>query len=187
MVTLGTDSHKATHTFVAVDEAGAQLSQSTFRADEEGHLKALKWAGQWCDRRWALEDCRHLSRRLERDLLGAGEKVVRVPPKLMAGARNSARTRGKSDPIDALAVARAAQREPGLPAAELDGPSRELRLLVAHREDLVAERVAIASYQEIVRWLGLDDPTTRGMLEGILAMEEEHADDLVNLLKKLGS
>lgn len=55
------------------------------------------------------------------------------------------------------------------------------------KEDLVAERVAIASYQEIVRWLGLDDPTTRGMLEGILAMEEEHADDLVNLLKKLGS
>jgi len=55
------------------------------------------------------------------------------------------------------------------------------------KEDLVAERVAIASYQEIVRWLGLDDPTTRGMLEGILAVEEEHADDLVNLLKKLGS
>ena len=55
------------------------------------------------------------------------------------------------------------------------------------KEDLVAERVAIASYQEIVRWLGLDDPTTRGMLEGILAMEEEHADDLRNLLKKLGS
>jgi len=149
MVTLGTDSHKATHTFVAVDEAGAQLSQSTFRADEEGHLKALKWAGQWCDRRWALEDCRHLSRRLERDLLGAGEKVVRVPPKLMAGARNSARTRGKSDPIDALAVARAAQREPGLPAAELDGPSRELRLLVAHREDLVAERTRV---QNRLRW-----------------------------------
>lgn len=54
------------------------------------------------------------------------------------------------------------------------------------REDLVAERVAIASYQEIIAWLGLADTTTRRMLEDILAVEEEHADDLVNLLKELG-
>jgi bacterioferritin len=50
------------------------------------------------------------------------------------------------------------------------------------KEDLVAERVAIASYQEIVRWLGNDDPTTRVLIESILAVEEEHADDLLNLL-----
>jgi bacterioferritin len=49
-------------------------------------------------------------------------------------------------------------------------------------EDLVAERVAIETYSEIIRWLGNDDPTTRGMIEGILKVEEEHADDLVNLL-----
>ncbi|MHB8682317.1 MAG: ferritin-like domain-containing protein [Acidimicrobiales bacterium] len=54
------------------------------------------------------------------------------------------------------------------------------------REDLVAERVAIASYQEIVRWLGDKDPTTRSMIEQILAVEEEHADDLLNLLDVLG-
>jgi transposase len=65
---------------------------------------------------------------------------VRVPPKLMAHARDSARSYGKSDPIDALAVARAALREPDLPTAQLAGPDRELRLLVDHREDLVAER-----------------------------------------------
>ena len=65
---------------------------------------------------------------------------MRVPPKLMAKARDAARTYGKSDPIDALAVARAALRHPDLPGAQLDGPSRELRLLVDHREDLVAER-----------------------------------------------
>jgi bacterioferritin len=52
------------------------------------------------------------------------------------------------------------------------------------REDLVAERVAIASYQEIIRWLGDNDPTTRILLEGILATEEEHADDLLNLLQQ---
>src|SRR5204862_8020019 len=100
---------------------------------------------RWADRcgpgrRWAVEDCRHLSRRLEADLRAAGEGIVRVPPKLMAHARDSARSYGKSDPIDALAVARAALREPGLPVARLDGPERELRLLVDHREDLVAER-----------------------------------------------
>jgi bacterioferritin len=55
------------------------------------------------------------------------------------------------------------------------------------KENLVAERIAIDSYREIVGYLGNDDPTTRRMMEGILAIEEEHADDLVNLLKELGS
>src|SRR4029079_3788831 len=83
-----------------------------------------------------------LSARLERDLLGFGQKVVRVPPKLMAQTRASARTRGKSDPIDALAVARAALREPDLPVASHDAVSRELKLLVDRREDLVKTRTA---------------------------------------------
>ena len=53
------------------------------------------------------------------------------------------------------------------------------------REDLVAERIAIDSYGEMIRYLANDDPTTRRMLEGILAMEEEHADDLAALLERL--
>jgi bacterioferritin len=53
------------------------------------------------------------------------------------------------------------------------------------KEDLVAERIAIESYAEMVRFIGNGDPTTRRMMEGILAMEEEHADDLANLLKAL--
>jgi transposase len=72
-----------------------------------------------------------------------------VPPKLMAAARDSARTRGKSDPIDALAVARAALREPDLPTACHDEASREIKLLVDHREDLVAERTRM---QNRLRW-----------------------------------
>jgi len=59
-------------------------------------------------------------------------------------------------------------------------------LLDMIKEDLVAERIAIDSYREIIQYLGNDDPTTRRMMEGILAMEEEHADDLVNLLDDLG-
>ena len=54
------------------------------------------------------------------------------------------------------------------------------------KEDLVAERIAIDSYREIIQYLGNDDPTTRRMMEGILAMEEEHADDLVSLLDEIG-
>ena len=142
MVILGIDAHKRTHTVVAVDDAGRQLGQKTTMATStETHLEFVRWADQFgAERSWAVEDCRHLSRRLERDLLAAGEAIVRVPPKMMAHARDRARTYGKSDPIDALAVARAALREPDLPVARLDGPARELRLLVDHREDLVAER-----------------------------------------------
>jgi len=54
------------------------------------------------------------------------------------------------------------------------------------REDLVAERIAIDSYREIVAYLGDNDPTTRRLMEEILAKEEEHADDLANLLEDLG-
>ena len=142
MVTLGIDAHKRTHTVVAVDEVGRELGVKTTTATTSGdHLEMLRWAEQFGpDRIWAVEDCRHLSRRLEADLLAAGERIVRVPPKLMAHARDAARTYGKSDPIDALAVARAALRHPDLPTAQLEGPTRELRLLVDHRDDLVAER-----------------------------------------------
>jgi transposase len=142
MVVLGIDAHKRTHTVVAVDEAGRQVGMRvTAATSTAAHLDLVRWADQFGgDRRWAVEDCRHLSRRLEADLLAAGETIARVPPKMMAHCRDSARTYGKSDPIDALAVARAALREPGLPAARLDGPERDLRLLVSHREDLVAER-----------------------------------------------
>ena len=59
-------------------------------------------------------------------------------------------------------------------------------LLDMIKEDLVAERIAIDSYREMINYFGGDDPTTRRMLEGILAMEEEHADDLVSLLEKMG-
>ena len=55
------------------------------------------------------------------------------------------------------------------------------------REDLVAERIAIATYAEIVRWLGTDDTTTRRMIEEILAVEEEHADDMAKLLVRIGA
>ena len=86
MVILGIDAHKRTHTVVAVDEAAASSANDD---DGDDHRLIIS---SWCagpsssasERRWAVEDCRHLSRRLERDLLAAGERIVRVPPKLMA-------------------------------------------------------------------------------------------------------
>jgi transposase len=126
---------------VVVDRAGRQLDQTTVAARTLGHGQLVGWARtRWPERLWAVEDCRHVSGRRERDLLAAGERVVRVPPRLMAGARQPGRTAGTSDPIDALAVARAAVREPDLPSAGHDQASWEVKLLVDHREQLVAER-----------------------------------------------
>ena len=144
MVVVGADVHKRTHTFVAVDQAGRKLGEKVVAATTVGRHKALVWARVEFGNElvWGIEDCRHLSARLERDLLSAGQQVVRVPPKLMARTRASARTRGKSDPIDALAVARAVLREPDLPVASHDAVSRELKLLIDRREDLVAQRTS---------------------------------------------
>jgi transposase len=143
MVMIGTDSHKRTHTVVALDDVGRRVGEKTVAATSDGHLVLVQWAGQWEQVTFALEDCRHLTRRLERDLLTAGQRVKRVPTRLMAGARRGARQPGKSDPIDAEAVALAALRHPDLPVAELDGPTREVKLLVDHRRDLVAERTRV--------------------------------------------
>jgi transposase len=144
MIVLGADVHKRTHTFVAVDERGRKAAEKVVPATTEGHLTALAWAKTVFgdDLLWGIEDCRNLSARLERDLLSAGQKVVRVAPKLMAHERAGARTRGKSDPIDALAVARAVLRHPDLPIAAHDDVSRELKLLTDRREDLVGQRTA---------------------------------------------
>ena len=142
VVFIGADVHKDSHTFVAVDAVGKKIGQITVVANC-GHEKAYVWARKSFvdqDRRWGLEDCRHLTARLERDLLAHGEPVLRVHPKLMGAQRALARTRGKSDPIDALAVARALTREEELPEAVTDQDAREIKLLLSRREDLVAER-----------------------------------------------
>jgi len=164
MVVLGADLHKRSHTIVVIDATGRQLAEKTVPATDAGHLELRRWAAQWPERTWGLEDCRHLSRRLDAELVRAGESVVRVSPKLMAGARRSGREPGKSDPIDALAVARAVLREPDLPVASLDGPDREVRLLVDHREDLVGERTR---HEQRLRWflveLAVAEPAPRSL------------------------
>jgi transposase len=152
VIVIGVDAHKRTHTVAVVEELTARaVGELTATADEDGHRRLLDFAREHgAERVWAIEDCRHVSGALERFLLHAGESVIRVPPSLMAGARKSARTRGKSDAIDALAVARSAIREPDLPRAFLPGPEREIALLVDHRSNLVHDRTRACKR---LRWL----------------------------------
>jgi transposase len=144
MIVIGADIHKSTHALAAVSGGGGVVAgELEIRADEAGHLGALRWARALDDERvWAIEDCRHLSRRLEQALIAAGERVVRVPPRMMGQARRGEREPGKSDQIDARAVARAVVREgvERFPAAFLDERALEIRLLADHRTDLVTER-----------------------------------------------
>lgn len=151
MIVIGVDAHKATHTAAAVNRQTAELlDQVTVKARERGHQELLAWAKALDeDRVWAIEDCRNMSGGLERLLLLAGERVLRVPPKLMASQRKTSRTFSKSDPIDALAVARAAIREPDLPAATLPGIEQEIGFLVDHRDDLVSDA---SGHQRRLRW-----------------------------------
>jgi transposase len=156
MIVIGLDVHKLSVTAVAVDEAGRQLSETTVPV---GSDELLGWAVALAgERLWAVEDCRQLTRWLERQLLAVGEELVRVPPKLTVPERRAGRTRGKSDPIDALAIARAALREPGLSRPRPDEQRyREIKLLVDHRDDLVDQR---RRTQQRLRWhLFQLDPT----------------------------
>nr|WP_263008721.1 transposase [Nonomuraea phyllanthi] len=115
------------------------------QARDHGHVQLLIWARKLApeQRVWAVEDVRHVAGGLVRDLLAAGKIVIPVPPNRTAGERRGGRERGRSDPIDALAIARLALREPDLPTARLDEQTRPIRLLVDHREALVAERTRL--------------------------------------------
>src|ERR671923_158516 len=82
MIVIGVDTHKRTHALAAVDECtGRVRGRREIKADEPGHLPAVRWArGLDEERVWAIEDCRAVSRRFEQTLLAAGERVVRVAP-----------------------------------------------------------------------------------------------------------
>ena len=153
MIVIGADTHKDTHTAVAVaDGTGQLVDELTAAARKAGFAQHLDWArGLDPDRVWAIEDCRHVSGGLERFLIASGERVVRVPPKLMGKSRKGSRERGKSDPIDAANVARAALQEgvENLPAAYLDEEAMEIKLLLDHRENLVRART---DDQRRLRW-----------------------------------
>jgi transposase len=115
-------------------------------------FEGVSWARGLDEARvWAIEDCRHVSRAFEQALIAAGERVVRVAPHRMGASRRGEREPGKSDQIDALAIARAVVKDgvERFPAAHLDQAAMEIRLLSDHRKDLVAERTRM---QNRLRW-----------------------------------
>jgi transposase len=107
MIVLGADMHKSSHTIAAVAATtGEMLADKTAAVGARGFDQMLQWARtRGRERVWALEDCRQMSGSFERFLIARG--VVRVATRLMANSRRSSRERGKSDRIDARAVARA--------------------------------------------------------------------------------
>jgi transposase len=153
MIVIGTDTHKRTHTAVAVVAGTGELSSElTTSARPAGFAEMLAWAQRLDGERiWAIEDCRHVSGGLERFLVQRGERVVRVAPKLMGASRKGARSAGKSDSIDALAIARAALAEgpEHLPLATVDEQAHEIKLLLDHHDDLVTQR---SDDQRRLRW-----------------------------------
>jgi transposase len=184
VIVIGVDAHSQTHTAAAVNrQTGEQLAVKDVIARESGHQALLAWGrGLGDERVWAIEDCRNLSGALEQLLIAAGERVLRVPPKLMAKERKTVRSFGKSDAIDALAVARAVLREPDLPEARPPGPERELRLLSDHRDDLIQEGTR---YQRRLRWhLHELDPELAPALRG--AAKKRNLDRLSRQLARMG-
>ena len=141
-VLIGVDPHKASLAVAAVEEAtGELLERASFPQDRAGLSALERWAKQFPERRWAMENARGLGRHLAGRLAATGEAVVDVPPKLSAKVRvlSSGNAR-KNDGLDALATALAASRNERLAAMDPEADSEVLRLLCERREDLVAER-----------------------------------------------
>jgi transposase len=153
MIVIGADTHKRNHTLVALDaQTGAVRGQTAIAASDAGSLDALRFAADLDERRvWAIEDCRHVSARLERALLAAGERVVRVPAGMTGQTRKISREAGKSDPIDARAVALVVVRDgvESFPVAFTDEHAMEIRVLCDYRDQIICERTRLINR---LRW-----------------------------------
>lgn len=156
MVTVGVDPHKNSHTVAIVDQAGRRVGRALTVANDPSAVdKLIAWVGRHTAGgpvRFAIEDGRGLARQLATALVVAGYPVVWVPVRLMVEARRLLPTRGKSDPIDALAAAKAAQNPDNaryLAAHRADEIGRDVRHLVDERRDTVTDRTRKIS---TLRW-----------------------------------
>jgi transposase len=153
MIVIGADTHKRNHMLVAVDgQTGALRGQREIPASDAGSLDALRFAAGLAEERvWAIEDCRHVSARLEAALIAAGERVIRVPTGMTSQTRKVSRQAGKSDPIDARAVALAVVRDgvESFPVAFTDEHAMEIRVLCDYRDQIICERTRMINR---LRW-----------------------------------
>jgi transposase len=156
MLTVGIDPHKKTHTAVLVDERGHRVGHALKVADSpEAAAKLITWVAKYASGRsvrFAIEDGRGLARRLANTLVTVGQEVWWVPVRLMAEKRRKNGRRGKSDPIDAEAAAKAAMDPDNaryLSPHRVDEIGRDLRYLVDDRRENVTGRTALINR---LRW-----------------------------------
>lgn len=146
MVTIGIDTHTETLAASVIDDAGRELGAKTFRNDRPGHQGLLRWAQTFdVERRFATEGSGSYGAALARLLTSSSETAVEVPAVLTQRERRHLRRAGKSDPGDALAIARVALREQALGPMKLGGLTEELKLLVDARDQRVFERTRAAN------------------------------------------
>ena len=146
MVTIGIDTHKATLAVSAIDATGRETGARTFSNDRQGHVGILRWAqARGAERRFGSEGSGAFGAALARLLVAAGERVVEVPAIRTDRERRHLRRAGKSDPGDALAIARVTLREEGLGPVPMPGITEDLKLLVDARDVRVGERTRIAN------------------------------------------
>jgi transposase len=144
MGAIGIDTHKATLAACAVDSLGWPQAERTFDNDPAGHRALLEWArAADPDAVIGVEGSASFGAPLARFLIAAGSPVREVPPQLSRHERSRTRRAGKSDPGDALAIARVTLREPDLPPVRLADRSLEIQLLVEAREDVVIEMTRV--------------------------------------------
>jgi transposase len=194
---IGVDTHKATLAACAVDDLGRAMGEETFANDPAGFVAFISWARAIAPGGTiGVEGSSSFGAPLARTVQGAGLCVREVPPHLSRFERRRTRRPGKSDPGDALAIARVTAREPNLPPIRLPDRTSEIRLLLEAREDLIGEttrarnrlhahlRVLLPGYGGKVANLVAARHRTmvRGLLRGNATVQGELAKSLLDRL-----
>ena len=145
MVTIGVDAHKRVHAAVGLDDAGRELGQWRGPNSARGWSELLEWGAKLgSQRQWGIEGAWGYGRGLAQHLVATGELVYEINPRWTAFGRRRARRPGKTDRLDARAVARLVRQEaPGLPQVFADDASAVLEHLTSERESVLAESVRL--------------------------------------------
>ncbi|MBA2446345.1 MAG: transposase [Nocardioidaceae bacterium] len=145
-VAIGIDSHKGSLAAAAVDEVGRPRASREFSNDPRGHRSLLRWIRGLSDGRTVgIEGSGNFGAGVSRYLLAVGEDVREVPANLTCRERNRKTSKGKSDPQDAIAIARVVAREDGLGSSAKEQLSDDLKVLVDYRDQLVRARTKAAN------------------------------------------
>ena len=145
-VVIGVDPHKASHRAVAVDEQELPLGNLRVRSSAVQLERLLEWAAPWPQRTWAVENTAGLGCLLAQQLIGAGERVVDVQPKLAARVRLLGATAvNKNDPNDARSIAVVALRNPGLTPMTSTDHIEVIRIWVRRRRELSNQRTRVVN------------------------------------------